>query len=346
MFFRNRTPATSGGIRASTSSAWAHLLASFALLLPAVAASSSDCGAEVLCITAVKEPAGTELRAVNQEAFPITLKFHLTPINMRRTGTEPAQWVLQPGQAVSLAKLRIDDPQQPWDYRYRTSWSRGDYRVEHDDSYVYGLPYLPGLGFPVSQSYNGEFSHHGDSRYAVDFEMPEGTPIVAAREGTVVSLRADSTVGGPSRKYEDDANYVVVQHADGTFAEYLHLQPNGIRVREGEQVRRGQLLGLSGNTGFSGGPHLHFMVAGATADGGRRSFPVRFQTGEGIVAELQTGHRYPYDAAPSVPGADMGAEGLAAASEEAADPAPAVRPAPGEPAVGSGQRTSAAGAGD
>lgn len=331
MFYRSRRLATSGA-RLSQTKLWTRLLTSLTLLLTAFAAQGGDgCGSEALCFTTVPAAAGVELRAVNREVFPITLKFDVTPINMRVQGAVLAQQVLLPGQSAALVQLQVNDPEQPWDYRYQLSWTRGDYRIVHDDSYAYALPYRPGLMFEVSQGYNGTFSHIGDQSYAIDFAMPEGTPVVAAREGWIVGVRTDSTVGGPSPEYADAANYVVVQHADGSFAEYLHLQPNGVRVRKGDWVQRGQLLGLSGNTGFSGGPHLHFMVSGATAEGVRQSFPVQFQTSEGIVAALQAGQRYlPSEALP--PADAVPHEDVAVKAQQAEAPVPAAHPPASEAA--------------
>lgn len=277
------------------------------VLLPFAAQSACS-----LCLEAVAVDGYTELRGVNRNNFPVTVKLQLTPVNM--VAETVAHPVVQPGASALLARLRVERPDAPSDYRYRLGWARGDHRVSHDEDYLYGLPYQAGMGYLVSQSYDGEFSHHGDSRYAVDFAMPEGTPVLAARGGEVVSVRSDSRVGGPDRRYADAANYVVIQHTDGTFAEYLHLRYQGVTVKPGQRVARGELIGYSGNTGFSGGPHLHFMVAGATADGGRRSFPVRFETSEGILAELERGRRYLPPALP-VEGQDMLAVGISAEGE-------------------------------
>ena len=82
----------------------------------------------------------------------------------------------------------------------------------------------------------------------------------AARDGTVVAVRQDSDVGGTDEKYLNSSNYVVIRHSDGTFAEYLHLKHNGALVSVGDKVRTHQVLGLSGNTGHSSIPHLHFAV--------------------------------------------------------------------------------------
>lgn len=61
-------------------------------------------------------------------------------------------------------------------------------------------------------------------------------------------------------KLRPRANFVCVQHSDGTYARYFHLSRNGVRVKKGDRVAAGDILGLSGNTGFSSAPHLHFDV--------------------------------------------------------------------------------------
>lgn len=121
------------------------------------------------------------------------------------------------------------------------------------------------LGTPVlrvGQGWGGRFSHADDeNRYAVDFAAPEGTPVLAARDGVVMQVEGGFAEGGLDAP--DDlgrANFVRVLHADGTMAVYAHLAPGGVQVRAGERVRRGQRIGTSGSTGYSGGPHLHFAV--------------------------------------------------------------------------------------
>lgn len=105
-------------------------------------------------------------------------------------------------------------------------------------------------------------SHHvrgngGVGLYAIDFELPMGTPVVAARAGVVVAVR-DSFADGNNTDLEE--NFVMVRHADGTVARYLHLQQGGALVVLGDSVRQGQRVGRSGNSGQSPAPHLHFDV--------------------------------------------------------------------------------------
>lgn len=114
----------------------------------------------------------------------------------------------------------------------------------------------------VDQGYGGSFSHSDPpNRYAIDFAADPGTPVVAAREGVVMQVESDFDKAGLNReKYGGRANFVRIVHDDGTMAVYAHLQPEGVLVRVGQRIRAGQQIGLSGNTGFSTGPHLHFVV--------------------------------------------------------------------------------------
>jgi murein DD-endopeptidase MepM/ murein hydrolase activator NlpD len=103
-------------------------------------------------------------------------------------------------------------------------------------------------------------SHKERTRNAVDFIIPEGTPILAARPGIVVRVKSDSKIGGPNPKFFGKGNFITIVHKDGTFADYLHLKYKGVKVKVGDHVKQGQVIGHSGNTGWSMAPHLHFIV--------------------------------------------------------------------------------------
>lgn len=118
---------------------------------------------------------------------------------------------------------------------------------------------LHGTGLCI-QGNNGVSTHTGTLKYAVDFKLPVGTPILAVRGGTVAAAASHFKKGGLDSKLRPRANFVSVQHSDGSYARYFHLRHNGVLVARGDTVAAGDQIGLSGNTGFSSTPHLHFDV--------------------------------------------------------------------------------------
>lgn len=127
----------------------------------------------------------------------------------------------------------------------------------HTDNYEYYLPFEPGTSHKVVQGYGGLFSHRNIA--ALDFKMPPGTPVCAAREGIIYSYKDNSNEGGAFSRYKNKANYIIIKHRDGSFGCYWHLQKNGVLVKRG-YVSKGQIIGLSGATGQVIRPHLHFSV--------------------------------------------------------------------------------------
>lgn len=128
---------------------------------------------------------------------------------------------------------------------------------------AYALPFEAGAVVRVGQGYHGAFSHAGTQAYAIDFPVPEGTPVVAARAGTVWSVSDDSDEGCGDPECAALVNVVVIDHGDGTFASYHHLAYDSAQVRVGESVEQGRWLALSGATGRTTAPHLHFQVRDA-----------------------------------------------------------------------------------
>jgi murein DD-endopeptidase MepM/ murein hydrolase activator NlpD len=110
----------------------------------------------------------------------------------------------------------------------------------------------------VSQGNGTRFTHQGASRFAFDFNVPIGTAIVAAAPGIV--LQTQDTFDRSADMDPEQYNFVLVHHGNGVLTEYGHLRHHGTRVRPGQRVAQGELLGYSGDTGRSTGPHLHFAV--------------------------------------------------------------------------------------
>jgi murein DD-endopeptidase MepM/ murein hydrolase activator NlpD len=151
--------------------------------------------------------------------------------------------------------------------------------IKEDTSYVYALPFEKGKSYLLTQAYFGSFTHK--ERVALDFSMKKGTKIYAARDGIVVRVKEDGDRGGWNKKYRPYGNNVVIQHSDGSRSGYWHLQHNGVLVNAGDTVKKGQVIALSGKTGYAAMPHLHFIVW-KSAGGNWEQIPTRFQTRRGI----------------------------------------------------------------
>lgn len=158
-------------------------------------------------------------------------------------------------------------------------------RLIEDTSFVYSLPYEAGKKYLFVQGANSKFSHKNELSY--DFKMSKSSKVCASRDGVVIATKSDSDKGGMKDEFLDDGNHIIVRHADGGIAQYWHLEHNGILVKVGDLIKRGQVIGLSGNTGYTAFPHLHFQVI--SSDG--KEILVRFQTKKGVIY-LRPGRKY------------------------------------------------------
>lgn len=158
-----------------------------------------------------------------------------------------------------------------------------------DSSYIYDLPFENNKKVFLIQAYDSKMSHKGE--FALDFKVRQKTKICAAREGVVIAARGDSNKGGLKPGNIADGNHISIRHADGSIAHYWHLLKNGALVNVGDTIKRGQVIGLSGNTGYSAFPHLHFEVIGNDGAGNYRQLATRFTTNKGIVY-LRPAHFY------------------------------------------------------
>lgn len=140
----------------------------------------------------------------------------------------------------------------------------------------YVLPYPPGEGYTIIQSYCNDDGSH-ESQLAYDFAMPLGSLVVAARGGVVVEVKEDV----PNDEYSRFLNQVLIRHDDGTVGFYAHLQHLGALVEVGDEVDQGDEIGLSGATGRTGGPVLHFGVFSTWPPLEGRDEPVVFRNADG-----------------------------------------------------------------
>lgn len=133
----------------------------------------------------------------------------------------------------------------------------------------------PVKGYSLSASYAQAGGMWQSTHSGQDFAVATGTKVMAAHGGTVVKAGGNGAGDGPAY-----GNAVVIKHGNGTYSQYAHL--SRVDVRVGQVVATGQKIALSGNTGNSSGPHLHFEIR-TSANYGSAIDPVAFLRTKGIT---------------------------------------------------------------
>jgi murein DD-endopeptidase MepM/ murein hydrolase activator NlpD len=233
-----------------------------------------------------KEGNGHRIVAKNNGPALVSVKVSLTDsLNIATDRPFPVFAMVPPnGGVVYLAHIRPAINRLKSAFHTRHSWILGDFNARQDPDAHYRLPYPDGSSFRIGQAPGGPITtHHSkESRYAVDIDMPQGTPVVAARDGVVILTESRYVSGGTTPDFLDKANEIQIQHSDGTIAVYAHLAYGGAHVYPGQRVLAGTRIGLSGSTGYSFGPHLHFAVKTVERNGDHLStisLPFQFYAG-------------------------------------------------------------------
>lgn len=232
-----------------------------------------------------------EIHAKNSNPHPVTIELKLDIKNLKPNENLPYIGVLASHSDSKIMELEYINKNEGWDINASYIHYTGDIYARHNDSFAYRLPYPKGETYTVDQGFGGKYSHQGALQHALDFNMPKGSEIYAARGGTVAMMKEDSRKGGDSEDMMEFANFITILHDDGTFADYAHLKYIGVEVKVGQKVRPGQLIGYSGATGYASGPHLHLVVKKAKRGGGFISIPIKFSTQAGIE-QLEEGKAY------------------------------------------------------
>lgn len=254
-----------------------------ALLIMLVA---QNAWAQALSIESKTVNGHKEIVLHNASFSPLSVKLTLPSSNNVANTTEwPIITSVQPYSDMHVADLYANDRRQGFSYSMTSEYIQGDLHATPDTNVLYRLPYRDGLGFYISQSADGPKTTHTqpESFYAIDFTMPEGTPIVAARDGVVIKTEAGFYDGGNLPALAAKANIVKILHDDGSIAGYAHLRYGGVTVHEGDKVKAGDVIGLSGSTGYSTGPHLHFAVVKVAFENNKfveKSLPIKLYVGK------------------------------------------------------------------
>ncbi|TAN49202.1 MAG: M23 family metallopeptidase [Methylococcaceae bacterium] len=201
----------------------------------------------------------------------------------------PHRIVLPPHSSAPIITLRRQDPAQDGGIRYAYGYLPGSPDVRHREDYPYLPPISPGSTYRITQGFFGQHSHHGEqNQYAVDIGMPKRTPVHAARGGVVMGLEDGVSENGVEAALRFHANQLRILHDDGTMAVYAHLTTGSGLVQIGDQVEAGQRIGYSGNSGYSSGPHLHFVIQHNTGMK-LESLPFRFVLPDSTLREPAEG---------------------------------------------------------
>ncbi len=224
------------------------------------------------------QPLGEHWQARVDNALAGPLQVELRAAPGRPVEGLPVQSLIQGDSSLVVGHLPAPSNGRPLDLRLQSV--PGNPAAQAEDV-AYRLPFDTTRP-RVDQAPQGRFSHDDEeNRDAVDFALPEGTLVLAAREGTVMQIQDGFRGNGQDRERDGArANFIRVLHSDGSMALYGHLQAGGMRVRRGQAVGAGQPLGLSGNSGFSSAPHLHFVVQ-VNRGMGLRSVPARIFAEQG-----------------------------------------------------------------
>jgi len=249
-----------------------------------------DCFDDLFCVEPIRSGQMVDIYLRNMLEFELSVEISVDVDNMSVDRVLPVTRTLAPFERYRAVRMVGGKRGGQWSYNYSLKWLVGKIDARHDDRYVYALPWSKGLTFGVAQGYNGEQTHRGKN--AIDWDMPVGTSVRAARDGIIIDLKDNFYEGGISDDLRSRANFVGILHSDGTVGQYVHLDYRGVKVKIGDRVRRGDVIARSGDIGFSSGPHLHFEVYTVTSSLERKTIPVRFRTSTNPALTLVVGAGY------------------------------------------------------
>jgi len=245
-------------------------------------------------VISVKTQKGFTLYLENNAYSDISIKLFSTKmINLLPSQNLPYIASFPARSRTKVLEFNIADFSKASTFQMHYNSMMGTLNPNYNENYLYALPYKRGQGYTLTQGFNGSATHKGRSAYALDFDLPIGTEIHAMRDGIVTAVEDKHTEHGFSDKFADKANHIVILHDDGTMAMYGHLNTNGVRVKVGQKIYKHMLIGYSGNTGYSSGPHLHVHISVIKSfDAGSSSVHFKFMAKRGRIDKPQERLKY------------------------------------------------------
>ncbi len=225
----------------------------------------------------------TILYAANDHYCPVSLYMDVYLKNLRIQGTTEEIFIVIPARTDSLWLCILTPTDTTQESRCQTVQTTvlGDTRrQQYDADYDYDLPFLKGV---KSTAIGYEDPIAAQPYYVVDFSLPSGTPVLAAREGVVAYVEQNYAHGCAKPECAGYENYVLVYHHDGTFAEYAHIRFKGATVRVGDRVTKGDVIAYSGSTGLTATAGLRFDCF-LPDRGSRRFVMTKFRINKGNKA--------------------------------------------------------------
>lgn len=230
-----------------------------------------------------------QIIVLNKTKFDQSVELDCTLDGMTASATLPKVKFIKASSAAIYVTLSPIDIYQAYSFGTSIRYVQGDVTAVHNDDFTYYLPYPKGQAYNLDQGYNGDRTHHNQN--ALDFNMNEGSEIAAIRGGLVTKVVEDNNKGCPNESCNSFNNYILITHNDGSIADYSHLKKNGAKVKTGQKVKAGEVIALSGSTGWASGPHLHLEVYLMTWDG-QETIPVKYYLDKEEVGIPEERKRY------------------------------------------------------
>ena len=181
---------------------------------------------------------------------------------------------------VTVNEKTVSVPQNATHALEGTGWSKWDWMPGNLSEIAKKKVIYPLKGKEKVDVGPGGGVHVGSDEFGYDFSTPEGTEVYPMLGGVVIRVIGHYELAHQDLTRKKDVNTIEILHLDGTVARYSHLKKDSIRVKHCDVVGAEQVIGLSGNTGYSTGPHLHVDVFKATSGNTYQTIPLEFSKRE------------------------------------------------------------------